>query len=324
MRDFRELVEICKGRSVYIQTHNFPDADAVGSAFGVKQLLAHFGIPATICYAGTVGRKATAKMFETFGIEAVPYEDLQDQLREEDYIICVDSQKDGGNITDFIGSEIACIDHHPISSEAEYLYSDIVITGACASLVSSYYYELGLAPDMDTATALLYGLKMDTGNFTREVTPLDIHMFAFLFPLADHQRITSLENSSIQLEDLKAYGNAFENIRVFHSTAFARISFDCPDGLISAVSEFVLALEEVETAIVYSVRPEGWKFSIRTERPDVHAGALAHAALADVGNGGGHASMAGGFVSHEKMEEMEKLSGASISERFLKVLGEKA
>jgi len=43
-----------------------------------------------------------------------PCDRLLGKRTKSDYIICVDSQKNTGNITDFIGDEVACIDHHPI------------------------------------------------------------------------------------------------------------------------------------------------------------------------------------------------------------------
>ena len=35
---------------VYIQTHNFPDPDAIASAYGLQKLLELRGVRATICY----------------------------------------------------------------------------------------------------------------------------------------------------------------------------------------------------------------------------------------------------------------------------------
>jgi len=106
----------------------------------------------------------------------------------------VDAQKHSGNITDFVGDEVACIDHHPTFVPMEYRYQDIRSTGACATLIAQYYRQLGLAPDRDTATALLYGLKMDTLQFTRGVTQEDIEMFSFLFPLCDQEALARLES----------------------------------------------------------------------------------------------------------------------------------
>lgn len=320
MNDFRDLVKICKGRKVYIQTHNFPDADAVGSAYGVKKLFEHFGIASDLCCSGQIDRKATAKMLDIIGTEMLSYDALKNTLKPDDYIVCVDSQKNGGNITDFVGEEIACIDHHPTTSDAQYLYHDVLITGACSSMVAWYFKELGIELDSNTATALLFGLKMDTNNFTRGVTLFDIQMFEFLFPFSDAQKITNLENSTIQFADLRAYGNAIDNIKVFGFTGFACIDFQCPDGLIAAVSDFILALEEVEVAIVYSTRADGWKFSVRSENPSIHAGELIAAALVGMGNGGGHASMAGGYVAKAKIDDLGAYPEDIIREKFMKAI----
>lgn len=62
------------------------------------------------------------------------------------------------------------------------------------------------------------------------------------------------------------------------------------------VTDFILALIEVEVAIVFSYREDGIKISVRSEDPHIHAGNLIHGALAEVGSGGGHATMAGGFI----------------------------
>lgn len=51
-----------------------------------------------------------------------PYEKLCSKLQEEDYIVCVDSQKHSGNTTDFIGDEVACVDHHPTFIPIESLW----------------------------------------------------------------------------------------------------------------------------------------------------------------------------------------------------------
>ena len=39
MKKLQSLIDLCKGRRVYIQTHNFPDPDAIASAFGLQRFL---------------------------------------------------------------------------------------------------------------------------------------------------------------------------------------------------------------------------------------------------------------------------------------------
>ena len=127
MQDFNKLVSLLKDKTVYIQTHNFPDPDAIASAFGLQQLLKHFDINSTLCYEGKIDKLSATKMLDAFDISMFAYSEICDKMKEEDAIICVDSQKNGGNITDFIGDEIAAIDHHPTFVKIAYQYSDIRI-----------------------------------------------------------------------------------------------------------------------------------------------------------------------------------------------------
>ena len=320
MQNFHHLVALCRGKTVYIQTHNFPDPDAIASAFGLQRLLAHFGVEATLCYAGLIDKLSTAKMLEAFGIRMYAYHELQARMRPEDPIICVDSQKNGGNITDFIGDEIAVIDHHPTFVQTAYLYAELEITGACASLIARYYRALDITPDQNTASALLYGLRMDTLQFSRGVTPLDIEMFGWLFPLCDHALLSGLERNNLELQDLRAYGAAIDSLTIYEKIGFAGIPFSCPDGLIAALSDFILSLEEVFVAVVFCRREDGIKCSVRSEIPFVHAGHLTHDALAGLGSGGGHAEMAGGLIPKENLPLLGAYPELSLRERFLQVL----
>lgn len=118
-----DLIEILKNHTVYIQTHNFPDPDAIASAFGLQQFLAYHGIEATLCYDGKIDRLSAKKMLETFGIVMHSKNDLWD-MKEDDLIVLVDSQKLNSNVTDLIGDEVACIDHHPIFFSYDYQYRD--------------------------------------------------------------------------------------------------------------------------------------------------------------------------------------------------------
>ena len=44
MSELKDLIELCGNRPVYIQTHNFPDPDAIASAFGLQRLLGIYGV----------------------------------------------------------------------------------------------------------------------------------------------------------------------------------------------------------------------------------------------------------------------------------------
>ena len=320
MNKIQDLVTLCQGHLVYIQTHNFPDPDAIASAYGLQKLLEIYGVESKLCYDGRIDKLSASKMLDTFHIQMLPYAQLIPDLKESDRIICVDSQKHSGNVTDFIGDEIACIDHHPTFVPIEYRYQDIRITGACATLIAEYFVLSGNEPDCDVATALLYGLKMDTLQFTRGVTELDIKMYGFLFPLCDQEKLGYLERNNMEFTDLKAYGAAIENIELYDTVGFSCIPFSCPDALIAILSDFILALIEVETAVVFSFREDGIKLSVRSEDPDIHAGKLLHEALGNIGSGGGHATMGGGIIGKERLQELGNYPEDYIRNLFLDTL----
>lgn len=84
-----------------------------------------------------------------------------------------------------------------------------------------------------------------------------------------------------------------------------RIPFKCDDYLIAQIADFILTLAEVDTAVVYSRRDNGLKFSARPLLPHVHCGNMLMMALKEEGgSGGGHPHMAGGFIPREKIESL--------------------
>lgn len=318
--DYTKLIDLCREKHVYIQTHNFPDPDAIASAYGLQKLLLHYQITSTICYAGKIDKLSTKKMTEIFQIEMHSYNEIQSSMKEDDYIICVDSQKNGGNITDFIGDEIACIDHHPTYADCDYLYRDIRLVGSCSTLITDYFRKLNIEMDVFTATALFYGLKMDTLQLSRGVHQEDIEAFSYLFYKKDDYLISQIEKNSIEFNDLKAYGAAIENIKLYGKVGFAAIPFSCPDALIAIISDFILQLNEIDLTVIYAYRKDGIKFSIRSENPNIHAGHIIHEVLKDYGNGGGHPSMAGGLIPQGNARCLGKYPDDKIRDLFLEIL----
>lgn len=314
----KKLIDLCKDKTVWIQTHNFPDPDALTSAFGLQKYLEAHGVFAKICYAGQIDKLSTKKLTSLCKIEAYAYEEIKDKLQETDMIILVDSQKGNKNIDDFVGEELAVIDHHPVVHEIEYEYADLRLCGACATLIAEYYKDSGIVPDKYVATALLYGIKMDTLQLSRGVTALDLDMISFLFNYADKKLLRKLETNNLEFKDLKAYGEAISNIKAYGSIGFSYVDFSCPDALVAMLSDFILSLNEIDVVVLYSTRSKGYKFSARSERSDVDAGAMLSAVLSKWGNGcngGGHSTMAGGFVPKEVFKDYQTDDRNSIIEK---------
>ena len=72
MTKLEQLLQVISKKVVFIQTHNYPDQDALASAQGLKLLLEHFGIQAVICYKGEIDKYNTIKMIELLKLDITP------------------------------------------------------------------------------------------------------------------------------------------------------------------------------------------------------------------------------------------------------------
>lgn len=316
MTKLEELIQCIENPHVYVQMHNYPDQDALASAMGLQALLNSRGKQATIIYHGIIDKDNTLKMIELLNIKIRPVEELV--FKEEDEIIIVDGQKGNINMQDVIGKEIACIDHHHVQNTEHYRFYDIRSdVGACSSIIASYFIENEIPMTLDIATALIYGLKMDTSQLSRGVSNLDITMFGYLFQKSDYIKIRTFETSSLRITDLASYQQAISDLEVFGNIAVSNIGNDCPEAIIGSVSDFLLTLSEVEFTIIYSYRAGGIKFSLRSTLPSIDASEIIRQALFGLGDGGGHSDMAAGFIPNVDDEKESEALAQTVKERII-------
>ena len=323
MNKFLSIIENIRSEHVYIQTHNFPDPDAIASAYGLSMLLKEYGIDSSICYRGKIERYCTTGLVTSLDIEMKAIEGLHD-MACEDEVILVDSQKGNANVIDTDGDEIICIDHHSTfesSAGSKYRFADIrPEVGACSTIIAEYYFLNNVEVDVKVATALVYGIFSDTMGLSRDVSDLDVDMYGKLYKIADKKILKSLEHCSIRFDELKAYSNAINSIKVYDQLSFANTGTDCQEGLIASICDFMLDIVEVTFSVVYSIKKDGIKLSVRSSG-EYNAGKIANKALDGIGSGGGHQSMAGGFVPIDSGCDIDSLI-IDIENRFLSVISE--
>lgn len=257
----------------------------------------------------------------SLGIKMINIEELKD-INRNDEVILVDSQKGNSNIITTKGDEIICIDHHPTfeNSLDSYRYADVrPELGACSTIIAEYYMDNNIPIDKRVATALIYGICTDTMGLTRGVTDKDVDTYSYLFKIADKQILKALEHCSISIDDLKAYANAINSIKVCYNVSFANTGSNCPEALIASISDFMLDLIEVDFSVVYSLKKEGIKISVRS-MGKYNAGRITNKALSGIGCGGGHEVMAGGFVPLKEGERDIDAVIGDIQERFLRAM----
>lgn len=315
------LLAVITRPKVYIQTHNYPDQDALASAYGLQELLRYKGVESTICYQGEIDKANTVTMMEALGISLYDVDDLP--ICAEDEIILVDGQKGNVNLEELTGDEIACIDHHPMQDTDSYRFFDIRKVGACATLIAEYFMENNIPVSKNVATALTYGIKMDTSNLMRQTTDADVDMFCVMYKKADIDMIRLFESHSLILTDLDAYREALKDLKIYgHNVGTANVGAGCSEAMMGTVSDFIMSLDVVDFSVVYSFRAGGLKLSVRSELSKADAGVIVRKALTGYpGGGGGHAGMAGGFVAGLD-ENQAKEAEYVITERIINLVAE--
>ena len=308
MTKLEELAKLLKQApdEVFIQPHNVPDPDAIASSFGLQDLLQQKGVQSVIVYENEVEKANSVKMLELFGIELNLAENVA-TLDAKDWAVLVDVQKDNSNVTDLVTDEVAVIDHHEYTGGKGCRFEDIrPDVGACSTIIAAYYFENNLAIPRKVATALLYGIFMDTDNLTRGVSELDINMFYRLYGLSDISLITELKGNQISKEDLLDYAKAFSSVEIYGEIGFLYLD-NSNDSLLGAASDIVVTIAGVNVVVAYSPREGGIKFSTRSIDKKVKANELVRFILKDIGFGGGHNAMAGGFLPREHIASDKSL-----------------
>ena len=301
-------------RPVYVQTHDFPDCDAVATAFGLQVLLKESGVSSRIVFGGDLQRDSLRRMIRDLGIEVEQAAGIE--IDAHDPIVIVDGCKGSKNVTDLPGDEIAVIDHHDVKTPDDVAFVDIRPgLGACATLIFGYFQEARREIPREVATALMIGINMDTALLTRQVSKEDIQAYADLYPRADVRLENSILRNSIQTQDLDFYRHALANVQIRDRVAFCWFPEGCNQNLLGILGDFFITLEEAEFVVLCARNDGVINISVRSERDAWNASRMVQEALSGIGFGGGHADMAGGII-----RDPQGIDGPQIHERFRRAL----
>jgi nanoRNase/pAp phosphatase (c-di-AMP/oligoRNAs hydrolase) len=297
-------------RRIIIQPHDFPDHDAIASAFGLWNLLNRRGINAEIAYRGQINRRELKNFISRLDITVGHAAELA--IEGDEGIIVVDGCPGNKNVSELPGEEIGVIDHHTVEKPENVPFVDIRAEyGSCSTIISEYYRSLGEEITPEVATAFLVGLYTDTGSFTRGVHQADLRLLNSCYPSADIQFVSLMVRNKIQYQDLGYYRYLLEHLEKRGHAAYCHFSEGCDQNLMGILSDFLLSIQEIRFALLSANNESGINFSARNEDPDLHASAIVQLVIGSEGAGGGHFHMAGGVIprrvgSYDEEERRER------------------
>ncbi len=328
-----EVFETHRGERHVVVLQNFPDPDAISSAFAHQLISSEFGIEVDILYNGRISHQQNIALVKLLEIELIRYHESLD-LSQYNGAVFVDNQ--GTTCAEIVEAleaagvpTLIVVDHHEQQERLKPVFSDIRRTGATATIYAEYL-ERGLV-DLDksrkshvvAATALMHGIMTDTGNFIR-ANAEDFHAAGYLSQFRDAgllQQIISQSRSKAAMEIIR---QSLGNRVIVEGFSIAGIGYLRAEDrdTIPQAADFLLTEENVHTAIVYGIvtgddeQDETLVGSMRTSKitidPDEFIKEVFGKNAAGHYFGGGKPSAGGfeipiGFLSGEYSEEYREL-----------------
>ena len=284
-----------RDRPILVQTHDFPDHDAVGSAYALCELLLRHHYDCSITYGGLIQSISLTSMIEKLDISLLPFTEACSNSSFQ--TIIVDGSPAGDTVKTVAGTLTAVVDHHPARKALSCPFTDIRIdAGACASIIWTYWQEAGEVPDRTTATALLAGIQLDTDFLSRKVSKIDLDAHYNLFFLGNSDLAREVVRTSLSIAQLAEIGHAFSSFLIRDAILLTEVKGDYSSELLSVLADFLLRLQEVTFVIVIEIRGAEYHLSARSRDRSIDAGYIIRNVLEGIGTGGGHPHMAGGLI----------------------------
>jgi nanoRNase/pAp phosphatase (c-di-AMP/oligoRNAs hydrolase) len=277
--------------------HDDPDPDAIAAAVCLSRIAERTGTDAEVCYYGDIDHQENRAL-----VNLLEYDlrnlDPDHDVSEFAGFALVDHSRPGINSGLPASTPIdVVIDHHPPRAPVEARFVDLRSgAGATCALMADYLRLLDVEPATDVATGLLYGLRTDTSDFTRQVSTRDFEAAALLVEYADHGALQRIESPSLTAETLDTVADAARNRRVEGDVATTCVGELSARDALAQSADRLLELEAVSTTLVFGFTDDVVHVSARSREADVDLGEVLRAAFGRIGSAGGHARMAGAQI----------------------------
>lgn len=263
-RDIAEILESHRGERHLVVLHDFPDPDAISSAFAHKLISAEFEIDADITYTGKISHSQNVALVKLLGIELIPYNGNLDFSKYQGAVF-LDNQ---GTTVDGIVKPLTAanvpvlivVDHHEPQDVLHPEFSDIQKTGSTATIYA-HYIEQGLLPmqksrkeHVAVATALMHGIMTDTVGFIRADLE-DFHAAAYLSQFRDPDLLEHIMDQARSKQVMDIIQRALENRNLVENLSVAGIGYVRSEDrdAIPQAADFLVREDNVHTAIVFGI-----------------------------------------------------------------------
>ncbi|MCG1002423.1 MULTISPECIES: bifunctional oligoribonuclease/PAP phosphatase NrnA [Halobacterium] len=273
--------------------HDNPDPDAIATAIGLSRIANEFGVETEPCYFGEISHQENRAFVNLLDLE-VRNVTVEEEL-DFDAVALVDHSAPGVNdqLDPDTNVDIV-VDHHPPGDDVDADFVDIRPgLGAASTILVEYVRGFDLDIETAVATALLYGIRVDTDDFAREITTDDFEAGAWLLDRADTDVLERIESPSVSADTLDTIARAIRDRELDGSVLSSCVGAIADRDTLAQAADRLLAMRGVTVTFVYGYTEGTIYVSARARGNDVDLGAVLRSAFGDMGSAGGHADMAG-------------------------------
>jgi len=278
-----------------ILPHNYPDPDAIASAFALKYIVEEaYGMSAKIGFGGVIGRMENRAMVKTLKI---PLRKVKSsEVKKSKNVALVDTQPAFDN-NPFFRSRNATIiiDQHPSvkkpSGECVVIDTEC---GATSVILAECLLLTKLRVPVNLATALSYGILSDTQNFYRSHSVEIMQIYLDILLHSDLKALAQIQNPCRSRRFFKTLGKSIQNASEHRKVLVSHLgAVDNPD-LVSQIADFFLNYEKTLWAFCTGRYKGKMYVSLRGSKSNLVAGDVLRDVVPKKSQAGGHGLIAGG------------------------------
>ena len=296
-----------------VQTHDQPDADAICSGYILQRLLAVQGKRSILMYGGKLVKAEYNELINALSMDIVSIEDAISIIGKEPIVhVAVDCLPNARNVATLPSAinvlEKYAFDHH--RHDLEEVPSNYYINfnaKSCTVVLYEYFRNsLKLISDSNSYTALYYGLQRDTNNFEQALDPISRQVKQELESsgLLNEKMLQSLESNCITSEDLNRIHDMVSRrqfISQYPHVCYVKADDDTDQNILGKTADLIIGTTGTDIVILmsYQTITGQTRLSVRSYDRFFSAVEIVRA----IGEGGGHATKAGGVLKSESVEE---------------------
>lgn len=268
LEEFQRMLERHRGEKHVIVLQDFPDPDALSSAWVYRLIAQRYEIQCEIIYAGTLSHQENIALVKLTGMPLqrwTPQVIKAKDLSSYRGAVLIDNQGTTSHLMPMLQEGnipiIAIIDHHSLQDNFDAEYVDIRTHTRATATILTQYIQGGLLKLDSTvnehvkcATALMHGIRSDTGSLM-QAQEEDFLAAAYLSRFYDAQLLNAILQSSRSRPVMEVIERALKNRIIQNSFSIAGVGYlryDDRDAIPQA-ADFLVTEENVHTALVYGI-----------------------------------------------------------------------